>query len=135
MARGLQPKAHRNPLREVNAVASVASESQIFPPTRPLPRPRPAAQDQAATGAEPGEGFAKLLDSKPADDRESPARAKRNRSDDTTAAKGNRRNDAAHAKRAKDKAPAKDETSEPTEATGQAKTDERSQDAKPRRKR
>ena len=112
-------------------MVSVASESQIFPPTRPLPGPRPAAQDQVATGAEPGGDFAKLLDNKPADDRESPVRAKRGRSDDTTAAEGNRHNDAAHAKRAKDKTPATDETSEPAEATSQAKIDETSQDAEP----
>ena len=109
-------------------MASVASESQIFPPTRPLPGPRPAAQDQVATGAEPGGDFAKLLDSSPADDRESPVRAKGDRSDDTTAAKGNRRNDAAHAKRAKE-TPATDETSEPAEATNQVKIDKTSQDA------
>jgi hypothetical protein len=128
MARGLQTNSDRNPLCEVIAVASVASESQIFPPARPLPGPRGlGAQDQHAAGAEPG-GFAKLLDSKPADDREAPARSKRDRSEDMTARGSRRSNDAAHVKRAKDKAPAKDETSEPTEATTEAKADETSQD-------
>ena len=106
-------------------MASVASESQIFP-ARPLPGPRGAGAQDHAVGAEPG-GFAQLLDSKPADDRESPARSKRERSDEAAAAKGNRRsNDAAHTKRAKDKAAAKDETSEPTETTAEAKTEETS---------
>lgn len=51
-----KPKAHRNPLREVNAVASVASESPIFPPLVPCPtralRRRiksPPARSRAAT--------------------------------------------------------------------------------------
>ncbi len=111
------------------AVASVASESQIFPAARPLPGPRGAGAQDHAVGAEPG-GFAQLLDSKPADDREAPARSKRERSDEAAAAKGNRRsNDAAHTKRAKDKAAAKDETSEPTETTAEAKTEETSGDA------
>ena len=101
-------------------MASVASESQIFPAARPLPGPRGAGAQDHAVGAEPG-GFAQLLDSKPADDREAPARSKRERSDEAAAAKGNRRsNDAAHTKRAKDKAAAKDETSEPTETTAEA---------------
>ncbi len=122
MARGLQTYSHRNPSSEVNAVASVASESQIFPPARPLPGPRgPGAKDQVGAGAGPDD-FAKLLDSKPADDREAPARTKRDRSDDATATKGNRRgSDAAHTKRAKDKAPVEDDAPEVNETAASDK--------------
>ena len=99
---------------------SVASEPQVFPPARTLPELRSSGtQDLSGFGAEPG-GFAKLLDS----DHESPA--KPDRHDDTGPAKGRRSSGAAHAKHAKDKAPAQDEA--PADAASQAAVAETPED-------
>lgn len=84
-------------------MASVASDSKLFPAVRTMPAARGASPQDMSPGAETGE-FAKLLDGKPAD--EAPARARRDRNDDTAPAKGNRRNnDPVSAKRSGDRAP------------------------------
>lgn len=87
-------------------MASVASDSPLFPTARTLPASRGAASQDMSPGAETGE-FAKLLDGNAAN--EAPSRARHDRGDDSTSTKGNRRNnDPVNSKRSSDRAPATD---------------------------